>query len=111
MTGSFNTSSNTTVEATCPDGTTINIFNGKNHDYTFVAGKTYNITGDVCQYSGKIQVSTYAIEEYVAPAVPDTPTSVDNVEATVAPVKVIENGQLIVIKNGVKFNAQGQVIK
>ena len=111
MTGSFNTSSNTTVEATCPDGTTINIFNGKNHDYTFVAGKTYNITGDVCQYSGKIQVSTYAIEEYVAPAVPDTPTSVDNVEATVAPVKVIENGQLIVIKNGVKYNALGQEIK
>lgn len=38
-------------------------------------------------------------------------TAVDNVEATVAPVKAIENGQLIVIKNGVKYNAQGQVIK
>ena len=72
MTGSFNTSSNTTVKATCPDGTTIDIFNGKNHTYTFVAGKTYNITGDVCQYSGKIQVSTYAIEEYVAPVVNHT---------------------------------------
>ena len=74
MTGSFNTSSNTTVKATCPDGTTIDIFNGKNHTYTFVAGKTYNITGDVCQYSGKIQVSTYAIEEYVAPVVNHTIT-------------------------------------
>ena len=67
MTGSFNTSSGTTINATCPDGTTIAIYNGKNHTYTFVADKTYNITGDVCQYSGKIQVSAYAIEEYVAP--------------------------------------------
>ena len=78
MTGSFNTNSNTTVTATCPDGTTIDIFNGKNHTYTFVAGKTYNITGDVCQYSGKIQVSTYAIEEYVAPVVKYTVTLSDN---------------------------------
>ena len=38
-------------------------------------------------------------------------TAVDNVEATVAPVKTIENGQLIVIKNGVKYNALGQEIK
>ena len=80
MTGSFNTSSNTTVKATCPDGTTIDIFNGKNHTYTFVAGKTYNITGDVCQYSGKIQVSTYAIEEYVAPVVNHTVTVTANAE-------------------------------
>ena len=74
MTGSFNTSSGTTLTATCPDGKTIAIYNGKNHTYTFVADKTYNITGDVCQYSGKIQVSAYAIEEYVAPVVNHTIT-------------------------------------
>ena len=43
--------------------------------------------------------------------VPDTPTSVDNVEATVAPVKVIENGQLIIVKDGVQYNAQGAILK
>ena len=77
MTGSFTTSSNSTLTATCPDGKTIAIYNGKNHAYTFVASKTYNITGDVCQYSGKIQVSAYAIEEYVAPEPCTLATSVN----------------------------------
>ena len=68
MTGSFVTDSYSTINATCPDGKTIAIYNAKNNlAYTFVADKTYNITGDVCQFSGKIQVSAYAIEEYVAP--------------------------------------------
>ena len=40
-----------------------------------------------------------------------TTTALDNLNTTVAPVKMIENGQLIIIKNGVQYNAQGQVIK
>ena len=83
LTGSFNTSSGTTLTATCPDGKTIAIYNGKNHTYTFVADKTYNITGDVCQYSGKIQVSAYAIEEYVAPE-PCTLATPVNWDASIA---------------------------
>ena len=35
-------------------------------------------------------------------------TGVDNIITTDAPVKVIENGQLIIIRNGEKFNVQGQ---
>ena len=65
--GKFTTSSNATLVATCPDGTTINVFNGKNLTYEFTADKTYNITGGITQYSNKIQVSAYAVEEYVAP--------------------------------------------
>ena len=38
-------------------------------------------------------------------------TALDNIDTTVALVKAIENGQLIVIKNGVKYNALGQEIK
>ena len=34
-------------------------------------------------------------------------TGVDNINTTVAPVKVIENGQIFIISNGVKYNAQG----
>ena len=34
-------------------------------------------------------------------------TSVDNINTTIAPVKVIENGQIFIISNGVKYNAQG----
>ena len=37
----------------------------------------------------------------------DQPTGVDNINTTVAPVKVIENGQIFIIRNGVKYNAQG----
>ena len=38
-------------------------------------------------------------------------TGVENLNGAVAPVKVIENGQLIIIRNGVKFNAAGAVVK
>ena len=38
-------------------------------------------------------------------------SAVENITTTVAPVKVIENGQLIIIKNGVKYNVAGAVVK
>ena len=40
-----------------------------------------------------------------------TPTGLDNIDTTVAPAKVINNGQLIIIRNGVQYNAQGAVVK
>ena len=42
---------------------------------------------------------------------PGSATALDNLNTTVAPVKAIINGQLIIINNGVQYNAQGQVIK
>ena len=38
-------------------------------------------------------------------------TAVDNVTVDQQATKFIENGQLIIVKNGVQYNAQGQVIK
>ena len=38
-------------------------------------------------------------------------SAVDNITTTVAPQKVIRNGQLIIIKNGVEYNVVGAVIK
>ena len=38
-------------------------------------------------------------------------SAVENITTTIVPVKVIENGQLIIIKNGVQYNAQGAVVK
>ena len=38
-------------------------------------------------------------------------SAVDNITTTVVPVKVIENGQLIIIKDGVKYNVAGAVVK
>ena len=38
-------------------------------------------------------------------------SAIDNTEASMKAVKMIENGQLYIIKNGVKFNAIGEVVK
>jgi hypothetical protein len=40
-----------------------------------------------------------------------TGTDVENIEVKGKSVKMIVNGQLIIIKNGVTYNAQGQVVK
>ena len=42
---------------------------------------------------------------------PGEPTAIENTNAAVKAVKRIENGQMIIIKNGVKFNAIGTVVK
>ena len=39
------------------------------------------------------------------------PTGVENINGAIAPVKMIENGQIFIIRNGVKFNAQGAIVK
>lgn len=41
---------------------------------------------------------------------PKTTTGIDETSATTC-TKLIENGQLIILKNGIKYNAQGQVVK
>jgi hypothetical protein len=38
-------------------------------------------------------------------------TAIDNTEAEVKTVKTFENGQLVIIKNGVKYNATGAIVK
>ena len=40
-----------------------------------------------------------------------TATALDNAETDNMSVKVIENGQLVIIRNGVRYNLQGAVIK
>ena len=43
---------------------------------------------------------------------PKMPTAVDQVQGdNVQSTKVIENGQLFIVKNGIKYNAQGKVVK
>ena len=38
-------------------------------------------------------------------------TAVENVEAEAKAVKMMENGQLVIIKNGVKYNALGAELR
>ena len=42
---------------------------------------------------------------------PNMPTAIGNTEVKIQSMKTMKNGQLIIIKNGVKYNAQGQMIK
>ena len=41
----------------------------------------------------------------------DSETGMENTEAAIKSVKVVENGQLFIIKNGVKYNATGAIVK
>lgn len=89
-------------------------------DYTFSG----NTSVKVAEFLG----SNNAEGEYVALAAPvedgerngeavyllftyTFPEGIDNTETTVKAAKVIRNGQLIIEKNGVKYNAQGAAIK
>ena len=45
------------------------------------------------------------------PAKPVDPTAIENGMVAPKAQKVIENGQLVIIKNGVKYNAQGAIVK
>lgn len=76
-----------------------------------VVGDYLQVVGELTKYNTTPESAAGAIvTKYPAPVIGPT-TGVDNVEATVAAKKAIINGQLIIVKDGVKFNALGQVIK
>ena len=68
---------------------------------------------DVVTATGIVEnpMAGIAIDITISGAIPTTPTGLENLDATVAPVKVVENGQLIIIRNGVKYNAAGAILK
>ena len=73
--------------------------------------KVVDLTNDVkVAYIGVLG-SDYKWYNITLTTADEIPTALDNINATVAPVKAIINGQLIIINNGVEFNAQGAVLK
>jgi len=63
---------------------------------------------------GEVRVSYTAGMNFYAfafKAEKSDPTAISNAEALTPVKKMIENGQLVIIRNGVKFNVQGQVIR
>ena len=100
-----------TEDAAFAEGTQSNItINGVavrnqfKNGYSFTAGKKYNIYGVVTIYSSKPQVYFITAEEASG-------TAIDNTVVSEKAIKMFENGQLIIIKNGVKYNALGSVIE
>ena len=75
-------------------------------------GDLVTVKGKIKKYqhsSGDISIQ---IEKGQCEIVEKAPTTaVDNVTLNQNITKFFENGQLVIIKNGVKFNAQGQVIE
>ncbi|MBR6508353.1 MAG: fibronectin type III domain-containing protein, partial [Paludibacteraceae bacterium] len=103
ITGEFTTASKTSLTATIGENT-ITVYNNFKKAFTFAEGKTYDITGVVSAYNGKAQVYFISAEE-------GTSTAINNAVVSEKAVKMIENGQLIIMKNGVKYNAQGAELR
>jgi len=73
--------------------------------------KSFNGTGEHVLYitpSGGFYIAAIRVTETGG----STPTAVEDVqESAIRSQKVIENGQLIIIRDGVKYNAQGLIVK
>ena len=120
-TGSTVTAGNVQFVGTIGRSTLPNATNST--DYLFVGSGNelyYPIADDVTSMKGfrAYFVVNNASEDVIrhAPArlviAPKMPTAVENVSAKIGESeKRIENGQLFIIKNGVKYNAQGQMVK
>ena len=84
-------------------------------DFGFADAVTVIKNGDNLDIMGLFESlssgTTYNVSVSASFAAVDPETAVDNINASVAPAKMIVNGQLIIVKDGVKFNAAGAVVK
>lgn len=86
------------------DGDAFGMAEGANVLVT-VENQTLKLTGEISAFNGNVYNVT------ISGTLPAVPSALDNVTTTVAPVKAIVNGQLVIVKDGVQYNAQGAVIK
>jgi len=95
--------SNKNMNATIGEETFV-LRNNFNADVAFDTEKKYDITAVVAVYNTTVQAYFINAEE-------STTTAIDNTVVSEKAIKMFENGQLIIIKNGVKYNALGSVIE
>jgi hypothetical protein len=67
--------------------------------------------GNIVLAVGKYDFYYRVKEDLIYIASANSTTSIDNITVDTKAVKSIINGQLIIVKGGVKYNALGQVIK
>ena len=76
------------------------------------SGKNIELRADVTgEYVIKVDYRTYQPTITVTFPAKTPPTAIDNTAEDVKAIKRIENGQLFIIKNGVKYNALGAEVK
>ena len=82
-------------------------------DLAFVVDSVYDITASVptdARYFWYQVTNAKNTQVQFRIYYQSNPTAIDNTEVAEKAQKVIENGQLFIIKNGVKYNAQGAAI-
>lgn len=98
------------------DGTSdLTIFRGKYLEGEKFTSEDQLTVGDEVVVYGllKLYGETYEMDSNneLVSLTPGTGSRIDNAAAEVKAVKVIENGQMVIIRGGVKYNAQGAVIE
>jgi len=68
-----------------------------------VVGDLVLLHGTLKEYSGTPELAQSCTFEIIE----DTPSALDNTSVEIKTVKVIENGQLVIIRDGVRYNALG----
>ncbi len=73
----------------------------------FIAGGKVTVNGDLSIDVDALNSKGAAIKCHLAKRA----QGIDNIDAAVKATKVVRNGQLLIIKNGVEYNAQGTILK
>lgn len=82
---------------------TYTLRNNFKNAFTFDAEKKYDVTAIVTYFN--------ALQLYFISAEEASTTAIENTVVSEKAIKMFENGQLVIIKNGVRYNAQGQIVK
>jgi len=106
----------TTLESLSIDPQKCYVLSGKSHDETVTGVGFYRIYGTTLKAHKAYVIYNGSVNSNLAPRrmrfVFNTATGVESAQPSViSGQKLIENGQLIIIKNGVRYNAQGQIVK
>lgn len=97
-------SENSSWEITITDGVASVVAQGENTHNVIQYNQDNSLFSCYAASASQKPIAIYILDE-------TTPSAIDNVTVNQNVTKFFENGQLVIIKNGVRYNAQGQVIE
>ena len=72
--------------------------------YSFAADKAYDVKAVVVIYNNAAQLYFISAEEHIS-------TAIDNTAVDAKAVKIVRDGQLLILKGNKTFNLQGQIVR
>lgn len=102
-TGEFTTASATNLNLTIGEETVV-LRNAFKLAASFDATKKYDVVGAVAIYNSNVQV-------YFINATESTATALENTAIETKAVKIVRDGQLLILKGNKTFNAQGAIVR